>query len=89
MKRIYNVYNDTMLSINTTIKNMPFNVWRDASRFSYQSTELPSVDGGYSIFRFANKEYLEKAIKVLNGACYEEVNADNWEKWRNSGESEQ
>lgn len=86
MKRIYKI-NELTLIVSATIKTLPFNVWRDVSRFSYQSTDLADgLGGGYSIYRFATKAGLEDAAEVLQGALFSEVTAEEWEKFRDVGD---
>ena len=85
MERFYKIH-DLNLYVSQTIKTMSFNVWRDVSRNCYQSTELSAPNGGYSIYRFATKSGLDKAVSVLNGALFKEATDEEWNSWQNSSD---
>lgn len=79
MNRFYKI-TDLTICVNETIKTMPSNLWRDLSRCGWSSTDLAiGANGGYCIYRFANKAGVERAVAILQGGLFTEVNAEQWE----------
>lgn len=97
MECIYKVYKPISgngkfaLCVNATVKTLPFHIWRDLTRCAFHSMDL-SVDlnagDGYGVYDFADKESLDKAVAVLNGALFKEVTADEWENWKSGIDKE-
>ena len=63
-----------MLTINVSMKEIPFTIWRDTVKFAFQSQE--NIDGGEQLF-FATVEARNSAIEVLKGALFTELPSPN------------
>ena len=63
------------LSIHLDLKEIPFNVWRNVSRFAFESYHTFSVDDESTaeVFKFNIVENRDRAELVLQGALFTKV----------------